>query len=199
MLTFDYPPMHGMHHASADAECMSAGDFAWKFCEEGNNPDLAEAIRRAPTLSPDAFLAIAHDKFAGGDMPKPLVSDILQRWKQEGHDKNLCSQDGQADFLKKLVKLFKMQSDQDKAIFTPNREVYVVNTEQVKYASRGRIAQPWKCEETLGTGNIFVVVDEDKLLFRTLPVNKQNILTQLPYTIDEDKLLFSTLPTRKWF
>ena len=63
-------PMYGMQHASAAAECMSAGDFAWKFCEEGNYSDLAEAIRRAPTLSPDALLAIANGKVAGGDMQK---------------------------------------------------------------------------------------------------------------------------------
>ena len=86
MFTFDYLPMHGMHHASVDAECMSSGDFAWKYVTSGNYSDLAEAIQRAPTLSPDAFLAIAHDQFAGGDMPKPLVSDILKRWKQEGHE-----------------------------------------------------------------------------------------------------------------
>ena len=142
IFTFDDPPMHGMQHASAAAECMSAGDVARKLCEEGNYPDLTEAIRRAPTLSPDALLVIAHDEVAGGDMQKTLVSEILKRYKQEGHDKNLGSQNGQADFVKKLTSLLICQLEHDKAFFTPSREVYVVNTEQVKYASRGRIAQP---------------------------------------------------------
>jgi len=196
IFTFDYPPMHGMHHASADAECMSSGDFALKFVMSGNYSDLEESLRRAPKLSPDALLAIPHDDLAGGDMPKPLKSYILKRLKQEGHDKILGTQDGSADFLMKLAKLFKFQMDEDNAIFTPNREVYVVNTEQVKYASKGRIAQPCECEGRPTTGNIFVVIDEDKFLSRTLQVKKMNILTQSPYTIDENQFLFSTLPTR---
>ena len=190
-----------MQHASPagfclQQQCMSSGDFAWKFCEDGNYSDLAEAIRLATKLSPDALLAIAHDDLAGGDMPKALTSYILKRLKQEGHDKILGTPDGSADFLKKLVKLFKMQSDQDKAIFTPNREVYVVNTEQVKYACRGRIAQPCECEGTPTAGNIFVVIDENKFLSRTLQVKKTNILTQSPYTIDKNQFSFSTLPNK---
>ena len=106
-------------------------------------------------MSEDAVLAIAVDAFAGGDMPKSLVCDILRRWTQEGDNKNLDSR----KFLRQIALLKSQQEHYDTEFFPPDPEVYVVNTEHVVHASRGRIAKPCECQGEPEVGNIFVVVN----------------------------------------
>ena len=50
----------------------------------------------------------------------------------------------------------------------------------VVHTSTGRIARPSECEGKPGIGNIFVVVDKFKFLWRTVTVKKMHILTELP-------------------
>ena len=48
------------------------------------------------------------------------------------------------------------------------------------HTSTGRIARPSECEGEPEIGNIFVVVDAHKFLWRTLAVKKMHILTESP-------------------
>ena len=112
-------------------------------------------------------------------MPDDMIRNIVQRWNSAGHGKTLDAK----KFLHQLVMLKKQEDAFDEIWFKEGMDVYIVNTSDVFYGAKGRVAnQKPACREL---GKIFVVVGEDQpVLARKIAVKKSHVLREEPKFYD---------------
>ena len=116
------------------------------------------------------------EAFAGRRMPPHEEKEILGQWRQAGHAKDFDA----AAFVAQVAALKRQQEQEDDVLFPAGREVYVVDTDNVTYMSRGTVTRKsWICE----MGMIWIALHDEPLSQRIISVNRCNLLLARPKTM----------------